>query len=57
MNLCNITASSVMFFSPTDLAASVNVNFDVTDTKRATLSVHKFCGNRLDDRVHSRRKG
>ena len=27
------------------LGSSMNVNFDVTDTKRAILSVHKGCGN------------
>ena len=25
--------------------SSMNVNFEVTDTKRAILSVHKSCGN------------
>ena len=34
-----------MFLSPTDLAAACNVNFEVTDTKRAILSVLKGCGN------------
>ena len=37
--------------------SSMNVNFEVTDTKRAILSVHKGCGQWLDDRVHSRWKG
>ena len=34
-----------MFLSPTEQAAQKNVNFEVTDTKRATLSVRKGCGN------------
>ena len=38
---CNITASSVTFLSPTELAATMNVNFEVKNTKRATLSVQK----------------
>ena len=45
MNLCNITASSVMFFFTSRIGSIMNVNFEVTDTKRAILSVHKGCGN------------
>ena len=45
VNHCNIAVSSVMFLSPTEQAAPWNVSFEVTDTKRATLSVHKGCGN------------
>ena len=45
MNLCNITQSSVMFLSLTELAAPRTSIFEVTDTKRAILSVHKGCGN------------
>ena len=37
--------------------SSMNVNFEVTDTKRAILSVHKGLRQWLDDRVHSRWKG
>ena len=40
MNLCNITASSAMRTGSTK-----NVNFEVTETKRAILSVHNGCGN------------
>ena len=29
--------------------SSMSVNFEVTDTKRAILSVHEGCGNGLDD--------
>ena len=45
VNLCNITASTVMFLSPDRSGSSMNVNFEVTDAKRAILSVHKGCGN------------
>ena len=45
MNLCNITASSVMFLSPTETGSIMNVYFEATDRKCAILSVHKGCGN------------
>ena len=45
MNLCNITASGVMFVFTNRTGSTMNVNFEVTDTKRAILSVHKGFGN------------
>ena len=36
--------------------STMNVNFEVTDTERAILSVHKGLRQRLDDRVRSRWK-
>ena len=45
MNLCNITASSVMFLFTNRNDSTMNVNFEVTDTKRVILSVQKGCGN------------
>ena len=45
MNLCNIRASSATFLSPSETGSTMNVNFEVTDTRRAILSVHKGCGN------------
>ena len=48
-DLCNIMASSVMFRSPTELAApSTSIFKSVT---------HEGCGKQFDDRVHSRWKG
>ena len=44
MNLCNITASSIMFFSPTELAPRTS-NLRSLTQKRAILSVRKGCGN------------
>ena len=37
--------------------STLNVNFEVTDTKGAILSVHEGLRQRLDDRVRSRWKG
>ena len=34
-----------MFLSQKRTGSTINVNFEVTDTKRAILSVHKGCGN------------
>ena len=45
MNLCNITASSVNVLFTNRSGSSMNVNFEVTATKRAILSVHTGCGN------------
>ena len=45
VNLFNITASSVMFFSPTELAAPRTSILRSLTQKRAILSVHKGCGN------------
>ena len=39
------------------IGSTMNVNFEVTDTERAILSVHKGLRQRLDDRVRSRWKG
>ena len=45
MNLCNIYGNkrNVLFTNRTD--STMNVNVEVTDTKRAILSVHKGRGN------------
>ena len=45
VNLCNITASCVMFPFTNKFGSTMNVNFDVTERKRAILSVHEGCGN------------
>ena len=45
MNHCNIKVSSVMFLFTNRIGSTMNVNFEVTDTKRAILSVHKGCDN------------
>ena len=34
-----------MFFFTNGTGSTMNVNFEVTDTKRAILSVHEGCGN------------
>ena len=57
MNLCNITAAIVMFLFTNRTGSTMNVNFEVTDTKGAILSVHEGLRQRLDDRVRSRWKG
>ena len=56
MNLCNITASSVMFFFTNRTGSTMNVKMEVTDTERAILPLHKGLRQRLDDRVRSRWK-
>ena len=48
VNHCNITASSVMFFSPTELAAPW------TSILRSLTQHVQFCLCTRDDRVHSR---
>ena len=45
MNLCNITFDAVMFLFANRTGSTMNVNFEVTDTERAILSVQKGCGN------------
>ena len=45
MNLCKITEIKRHVPSTSRTGSTMNVNFEVTDTKRAVLSVHKGCGN------------
>ena len=44
-NHYNIMASSAMFVSRTEKGSTMSVNFEVTDTKRAILSVCMGCSN------------
>ena len=45
MNHCDTPVSSVMFLFTSRTGSTMNVNYGVTETKRAILSLHKGCGN------------
>ena len=62
MNLESVLGESLQHYGIkrnvhfTNRPGTVNVNFEVTDTKGAILSVHKGLRQRLDDRVYSKWK-